>query len=262
MPLSVVINYALFKQRGACFDLVDPNNAFMYCLVAVVIVFVIAMSVRFIVLAWRRAKKLGISTQVLRRTAISAAVFTIVPAISILLGVIALSKALGFPLPWLRLSVIGALTYETPAAASAAQAVGMDLSQLITDPKVFAAIAWVMTLGIVPGTILVPAFGKKIENGIMRIRSKDEKWGSIFMSALFLGMISAFLGMVFGTIRDGLVGWIPFFVMVVSALLMCVCAVFVKVLKWSWMEQYALPLSMLGGMFLSIPITNLVDSLV
>lgn len=262
MPLSVVIDYALFKQRGACFDLFDPNNTFMYCLVAVVIVFVIAMSVRFIVLAWRRAKKLGISTQVLRRTAVSAAVFTIVPAISILLGVIALSKALGFPLPWLRLSVIGALTYETPAAASAAQAVGMDLSRLITDPKVFAAIAWVMTLGIVPGTILVPAFGKKIENGIMRIRSKDEKWGSIFMSALFLGMISAFLGMVFGTIRDGLVGWIPFFVMVVSALLMCVCAVFVKVLKWSWMEQYALPLSMLGGMFLSIPITNLVDSLV
>ena len=96
----------------------------------------------------------------------------------------------------------------------------------------------------------------------MRIRSKDEKWGSIFMSALFLGMISAFLGMVFGTIRDGLQGWIPFFVMVVSALLMCVCAVFVKVLKWKWMEQYALPLSMLGGMFLSIPITNLVDTLV
>ena len=228
MPLSVVINYALFKQRGACFDLFDPNNTFMYCLVAVVIIFVIAMSVRFIVLAWKRARKLGISTQVLRRTAMSAAVFTVVPAISILLGVIALSKALGFPLPWLRLSVIGALTYETPAAASAAQAVGTDLSQLITEPRVFAAIAWVMTLGIVPGTIL----------------------------------ISAFLGMVFGTIREWLRGWIPFFVMVVSAILMCVCALFVKVLKWKWMEQYALPLSMLGGMFLAIPITNLVDSLV
>ena len=92
----------------------DPNNAFMYCLVAVVIVFVIAMSLRFIVLAWRRARKLGLSSQLLRRTAVSAAVFTVVPAISILLGVIALSKALGFPLPWLRLSVIGALTYETP----------------------------------------------------------------------------------------------------------------------------------------------------
>ena len=29
-----------------------------------------------------------------------------------------------------------------------------------------------------------------------------------------------------------------------------------------YLEQYALPLSMLGGMFLAIPITNLVDSLV
>lgn len=122
----------------------------MYGLVAVVIVFVIAMSVRFIVLAWRRAKKIGISAKVLRRTAISAAVFTVVPAISILLGVIALSKALGFPLPWLRLSVIGALTYETPAAASAAQAVGLDLSQLITDPKAFATITWVMTSASCP----------------------------------------------------------------------------------------------------------------
>ena len=238
------------------------NSLPMFLIAGGAVAFVIFLCVVFIVRSWRAGVAMGIDKAKLRRAVTSSATFTVLPAVSILLGVIALSKALGFPLPWLRLSVIGALTYETPAAASAAQAVGMDLSQLITDPKVFAAIAWVMTLGIVPGTILVPAFGKKIENGIMRIRSKDEKWGSIFMSALFLGMISAFLGMVFGTIRDGLVGWIPFFVMVVSALLMCVCAVFVKVLKWSWMEQYALPLSMLGGMFLSIPITNLVDSLV
>ena len=237
----------------------DPNNAFMYCLVAVVIVFVIAMSLRFIVLAWRRARKLGLSSQLLRRTAVSAAVFTVVPAISILLGVIALSKALGFPLPWLRLSVIGALTYETPAAAAAAQSAGTDLSRLITDPETFSTIAWVMTLGIIPGPVLVPTIGKKIENGVMRIRQKDEKWGSLFMTALFLGMISAFLGMIFATVSEGLRGWIPCFVMIASALIMCVCAVFVKLLHWKWMEDYALPISMLGGMALSIPITNLVN---
>ncbi len=240
----------------------NPNNAFMYCVVAIVVAYVIAMSVRFIVLAWRRAVKIGMDPALLRRTAVSAAIFTIAPAVSILLGVIALSRALGFPLPWLRLSVVGALTYETPAAASAANAIGLDLSQLITDPQSFAAIAWVMTLGIIPGMILVPAFGKKIENGVMKIRTKDEKWGRIFMSALFLGMISAFLGMVFATVGNGLAGWIPFFVMVASALLMCVCAVFVKVLKWKWMEDYALPISMLGGMALSIPITNIVSALV
>ena len=233
----------------------DPNGPLMYAMTAIVILFVIAMSIRFIVMAWKRAKKIGMDPKVLRRVARSSAIFTIAPAVSILLGVIALSRALGFPLPWLRLSVIGALTYETPAAASAAS----DLSNLITDPVVFAAIAWVMTLGIIPGPVLVPTIGKKIENGVMRIRQKDEHWGSLFMTALFLGMISAFLGMIFATVSEGLRGWIPCFVMIASALIMCVCAVFVKVLHWKWMEDYALPISMLGGMALSIPITNLVN---
>lgn len=237
----------------------NPNSALMYCMTAIVIAFVIAMSIRFIVMAWKRAKKIGMDPKMLRRVAVSSAIFTIAPAVSILLGVIALSRALGFPLPWLRLSVIGALTYETPAAASAASAMGTDLSNLITDPVTFAAIAWVMTLGIIPGPVLVPTIGKKIENGVMRIRQKDEKWGSLFMTALFLGMISAFLGMIFATVNEGLRGWIPCFVMIASALIMCVCAVFVKLLHWKWMEDYALPISMLGGMALSIPITNLVN---
>ena len=237
----------------------NPNSALMYCMTAIVIAFVIAMSIRFIVMAWKRAKKIGMDPKMLRRVAVSSAIFTIAPAVSILLGGIALSRALGFPLPWLRLSVIGALTYETPAAASAASAMGTDLSNLITDPVTFAAIAWVMTLGIIPGPVLVPTIGKKIENGVMRIRQKDEKWGSLFMTALFLGMISAFLGMIFATVSEGLRGWIPCFVMIASALIMCVCAVFVKLLHWKWMEDYALPISMLGGMALSIPITNLVN---
>lgn len=237
----------------------NPNSALMYCMTAIVIAFVIAMSIRFIVMAWKRAKKIGMDPKMLRRVAVSSAIFTIAPAVSILLGVIALSRALGFPLPWLRLSVIGALTYETPAAASAASAMGTDLSNLITDPVTFAAIAWVMTLGIIPGPVLVPTIGKKIENGVMHIRQKDEKWGSLFMTALFLGMISAFLGMIFATVSEGLRGWIPCFVMIASALIMCVCAVFVKLLHWKWMEDYALPISMLGGMALSIPITNLVN---
>ena len=237
----------------------DPNGALMYAMTAVVIAFVIAMSIRFIVMAWKRAREKGMDPKMLRRVAISSAIFTIAAAVSILLGVIALSRALGFPLPWLRLSVIGALTYETPAAASAAAAMGTDLSNLITDPVTFAAIAWVMTLGIIPGPVLVPTIGKKIENGVMRIRQKDEHWGSLFMTALFLGMISAFLGMIFATVSEGLRGWIPCFVMIASALIMCVCAVFVKLLHWKWMEDYALPISMLGGMALSIPITNLVN---
>ena len=73
----------------------DPNGPLMYGMTAVVILFVIAMSIRFIVMAWKRAKKIGMDPKVLRRVAISSAIFTIAPAVSILLGVIALSRALG-----------------------------------------------------------------------------------------------------------------------------------------------------------------------
>ena len=240
----------------------NSNSTFMYVVVSIVIAFVLLQSVVFFIKAWKRGKELGMDTQALKKTVGASAVFTIAPAIAILLGVIALSNALGFPLPWLRLSVIGSLTYETTAAAAAANAVGSSLSQRITDPKIFATIAWVMTLGIVPGLVLVPLFGKKIEKGISNIKGKDSKWGQIFLSGLFLGMISAFLGLVFAKVHTGLVGWIPVFVMFASALLMLICGLVRKLFNAKWIEEYALPISLLGGMALSIPITNLVMSLV
>ena len=87
-----------------------------------------------------------------KKTIVSTAIFTIAPAVSILLGIVTLSKFLGLPLPWIRLSVVGAITYELPAATSTAKALGISLSDMITDPKVYSAIAWVMTLGIMPST--------------------------------------------------------------------------------------------------------------
>ena len=98
----------------------NSNSTFMYVVVSIVIAFVLLQSVVFFIKAWKRGKELGMDTQALKKTVGASAVFTIAPAIAILLGVIALSNALGFPLPWLRLSVIGSLTYETTAAAAAA----------------------------------------------------------------------------------------------------------------------------------------------
>lgn len=62
---------------------------------------------------------------VLKNVMISSASFTIIPSISILLGVIALSGTLVIPLPWMRLSIIGALHYETTVAEIAATSTGM-----------------------------------------------------------------------------------------------------------------------------------------
>ena len=233
----------------------SPNSAFMYGVAVLVVLFVLAQSAFFLMRAYRRALELGISREKLHRTIVSTAVFTIAPAISFLLGVVTLSKFLGIPLPWIRMSVVGALTYELPAATSTANALGISLSEMITDPKVYTAIAWVMTLGIMPSIILPPLLMKKIQGGMVNLKRKDEKWGDIFMTSLFLGMISAFLGMVFADIRKGIAGFIPIFVLLVSAALMALCGLLIKKKGWQWLETYAMAISMVGAMIFAIVIT-------
>lgn len=233
------------------------NSPFLYAVTAVVIVFVIAQSLFFLVRAIKRAKQLGISGGVVRKTISSTALFTIAPAVAILVGVITLSQFMGLPFPWLRLSVLGALTYELPAATNTAAAMHLSLDAPITDPAAFGTIAWVMTLGIIPGIFLVLFGLKKIQKGLITIKNEDEKWGTIFMDSLFLGMISAFTGMLFDNVKKGLPGLLPIAVALVSALLMAICGILIKVCKLKWLEQYALPLCMLGAMAASIPLTAL-----
>ncbi len=237
----------------------STNSYFLYIIAFVIIIFVLAQSAFFLIRAYRRGKQLGLSSQKLKKTILSTAVFTIAPAISFLLGVVTLSKFLGIPLPWIRMSVIGAITYELPAATAAAGAFGItELSEMITDPKVYSAIAWVMTLGIMPSIILTPILMKKIQNGVVKIQNKDKKWGDIFMTSMFLGMISAFLGMVFADIRSGLAGWIPIFVLLVSAATMAVCGLLIQKFKWKWLETYAMSVSMLVAMVFAAVITPII----
>lgn len=233
----------------------SPNSTFLYLVAGVVIVYVLVQSAFFLYKALRQGRALGIARSTLRKTFWSSALFSIMPAVSFLIGVISLSAFLGLPLPWIRLSVIGAITYELPAAESTARALQVPTNTLVTDAGNFATIAWVMTLGILSG-LLVILFGlRRIQSGLLNIKSKDERWGEIFVSALFMGMIAAFVGMLFADIRQGLSGWVPVAVALASALLMAVCGLLIKKLKWTWLEQYALPLCMLGGMALSLPLT-------
>jgi len=71
-------------------------------------------------------------------------------------------------------------------------------------------------------------------------------------------MISAFLGVIFAKTGSGLAGWIPVFVMLVSVVLMVICGTLVKRYNIKWLEDFALPICMLGAMAASIPITSLI----
>lgn len=241
----------------------SSNSPVIYLLAGIIILFVLAQSVFFLIRSMRRAKAINISVVTVRKTIVKSAVFTIAPAIAILIGVVALAGKLGAPLPWLRLSIIGALTYETTAAANAIEGFVKTgaipsvsaLTAVNISATQFVTIAAVMTVGVLGGLILSTFFVEKYKKGMTRVGAKDPKWSKILMSALFLGMIATFLGMVFRDISSGLAGWVPVFVMLCSAVFMGLCAVCVKVLKWQWMNEYALPISMIASMAMAIPIT-------
>ena len=234
------------------------NNPILYVIAAVIILVVIAQSVYFLLRAMKRAKEIGIAEGTVKKTIVSAILFTIAPAVAILVGIIVLSQKLGIALPWLRLSVIGSLTYETVAAETTLESLGVSS---ISNVSQYITVAWVMTFGIIAGIILVPLITKKIQNGMVKIELKDKKWSEILQNAMFLGMISAFLGYVFcdvtGVFHGELSGLIPVFVMIVSAIVMAVCGILSKKLKQRWITDYALPISLVCGMASAIPFTSL-----
>ena len=236
------------------------NHPILFVFVGIIIAVVLAQSVFFLVKAIRRAKALGIKRSTIKKTVSSSAVFTVAPAVAILVGVAVLSKSLGVALPWLRLSVIGSLSYENVAAQNALNAAGLSAGTTITDSSLFVTVLWVMTIGIAAGLLLVPFVTKRIQGGMMKMGLKDKKWGEIFNNAMFLGMISAFLGYVFcdvGNVFSGdTSGLIPVCVMMVSAVVMAICGLLSMKAKIKWLEDYALPMSLVLGMASAIPFTG------
>ena len=238
----------------------NVNSPVLFLLSGIVVAVVLAQSVYFLVKAWRQGKRIGMPMEKLRRIVIGTAVFTVAPATAIVISVISLSKKLGIPLPWMRLSVVGAITYETPAAANALSAMGLKWEELTSlTAQQFVTVASVMTMGIMVGIWLVPLVCRKLQNGMITLENRDKKWSDIFQASLFMGMISAFLGYVFcdfsGVFHGDLKGLIPVLVMFVSAAMMGVCGLALKKLNWRWMNDYALPISLLTGMVSAIPIT-------
>ena len=234
------------------------NSPILFVLAGILIAVVLAQSVFFLVKAWRRGVKIGMDKSKLKRVARTAAIFTIAPAIAIVISVITLAKALGLPLPWLRLSVIGSLSYETVAATNALNGMGLTFGSAGDLTAVqYVTVVIVMTVSILVGIWLAPVVAERYQKGLTNFEKRDKKWFDILSASMFIGMISAFIGYVFcdvGNVTQGtLSGFVPVCVFAVSALVMVVSGILLKKFKWRWISDYALPISLIVGMASAIP---------
>jgi len=263
------------------------NHPALFVIAGLLVAVVLGQSVYFLLKALRRSRQLGMDQKKIKKTISTAAIFTVAPAVAIVISIITLSKKLGLPLPWLRLSVVGSMSYETVAANNALSAMGQSLGApgALTAQE-YLNILLVMTVSIMLGIWLVPVIGKKLLGGMSKLSNRDAKWADIFSNAMFIGMIAAFLGFVFCDVsrlwtadENGMVtviekevnelgekvdkavtysatsGLIPVLVMLVSALAMVACGLLMKKPKLKWLSEYALPISLIVGMAAAIPIS-------
>ena len=258
------------------------NHPILFVLVGIIIAAVLGQSVYFLLKAVKRAKDIEMDAALIKKTITTAAVFTIAPAVAIVITVITLAQSLGLALPWLRLSVVGSLSYEAIAAANAASGMGTNLAALVNNitASQYVTITLVMTISIMVGIWLVPVIAKKYQSGLVSFENRDKKWSDILQNSLFIGMISAFVGFVFCNVSrlwsesarivestdnftgetvletfSATSGLIPVIVMASSALSMCICGILINKLGWKWVNDYALPICMIIGMAVAIPVT-------
>ena len=233
------------------------DDRFMTCLALFVVVFVISQALFFMIRAIKRAKELGIENSTIKNTIISSSLFTVAPAIGIVATVLTLAAGLGYVLPWIRLSVIGNISYEVTAATSATDAFGLKggIANPITVPEAFATVAWVMTLGSIMPLILTPLLLKKIQSKVGKAVSGNKAWANVMSAAAFIGLIAAFVARAIAGKGDPDItgdgaGFLSVCALIFSIIIMLVLSKLATMPKMKWLESFAMPISMIGAMVL------------
>ena len=258
----------------------------LYLIAAGVIAFVLGQSIFFLVKALKQGKVLGLDKKKLTSAITSSALFTIPSALSILATVIALAPSLGLVIPWIRLSVIGNLMYETTAAENAMEGLGHTggTAVEVTDPAVFAGIAWVMTLGICFSLVLLPFVAKPLHKKFMNAGKKEENvetedkkentekksngiagFIDLLTPAIFIGLIGAFVARaiagagkpeIFG---DG-AGVLSIITLVVAVVVSLIFEVVAKKFKLTWLEPFVMPIGMIIAMVVAVVVFNILPA--
>ncbi|MBO4887112.1 MAG: DUF5058 family protein [Firmicutes bacterium] len=266
------------------------NSPVMYIICGSIVLFVAIVCIVFAVRAYRAGKAIGMDVAKMKRTIIASATFAVLPSVGILLGVIALSGSLGTPWPWLRLSVIGALHYETQVAEAAAEQTGLtSLSASQMTPEAFSTIALVMSTCIMWGMVLAffhcKTYTKKLSKPAERDAGQETKedsaagqetaeagpekptkkkkldlsgFGDKAMTAMFIGLVSAYIGSYIGSLisGEGIFTFkgsaIPLAVAIVGAAAMALFQYLRNRFKAEWLDSFSIAGSMLCAMTAAI----------
>lgn len=274
----------MFYTSLGWFNGFNPDSWVMYLMYALIVVFISAEAIFYLVKSVKKAKQIGMDMTKIKKVIKTSASFSVLPAIGIGIGVVTLIGSLGITVPAIRLSVIGALQYETQMADGAAKAITGStdgLTQLIArgvTAQDYATIVTLMTVAIIAGPVLVVLFYKKLQPklaklGAMKVGGSvdpdaatknlesDAKkanpnginLGDLAFQVSFIGMIIGYIAMSIGAIAampGRITSYYNFIAVIVAALFMVLSDFLVKKLHWKWLDDFSVAFSMLFAMLI------------
>ncbi len=230
------------------------NSTTLYIAVIVGLLLIFLLCAVMLKMAWGRCIELGISREKVKDVIKSSVIFSIVPSLSIVIGLFSLAAVLGVPWPWFRLSVVGSVSYELMAADMVATGAGYESIGALAaanDPSKVGAIMFVMSISIMFGIITCTIFGKKIQTSMASFREKNGAWGALATGCFTLAMMVVFLPV------QIFKGPVYLLTMAVSALVTFLHGAIIKKTGWTWLSNFVLADSLVLAMIASVFFSNL-----
>ena len=225
------------------------NSRLLYILVAGGLGLIFLLCAVMLKMAWGRCLELGISKQKIKDVIKSSVLFSIVPSISIVIGLFSLAAVLGVPWPWFRLSVVGSVSYELMAADMAATGAGYESIGALAaadNGSIAGAIMFVMSIGIMFGIVTCTIFGKKIQTSMASFREKNGAWGALATGCFTLAMLVVFLPV------QVFKGPVFTLTLITSALITLAHNIIIKKTGWTWLSNFVLADSLVLAMVAAV----------
>lgn len=230
------------------------NSPIFYICVIIGLAIIFGIVLFFFIRARKRAIEMGVSKEKISSVIRGSIVFSIIPSLSIIIGLISLTPLLGTPWPWFRLSVVGSLPYELVAADLSAKAAGYEeLADFAvsTDGNALGAVLFVMSMAIMGGMIFNIFFLKPLHTGVMKAGTKDTPVVDLALSVLIVGMMSVFVPTYFMQSK------ISAIVLLISAAVTFVLSRLARKDGMKWLGDYVMSFALVIGMASAVFLTGI-----
>ena len=224
------------------------TSPLLLILVIVGLLYIVGFSLVYLKKAYKRCLELGISKEEIQNVMKSSVFFSIIPSLSIVVGLFALISILGTVWSWWRLSVIGSLSYESLISSSVASALGFATNAEMMDlatGRDFGVVMILMSIGMLSGfTILLP-LGKKLCMSVNKTEGTSN-WKYVLSGTFMLCLFAVYIPVL-------LIGdTVQAAVMLTGLVIAVILGALASKPKLKWLNNFIMAFSMIGGMVSSI----------